>query len=92
MAIIGVERNDDNKALEWRMWKTWLAGLLDSDDSTIETDYEDIDTNNEDIDSLHNLDVTNTVRWGKHVKNRALQNVFKIYNQWSQHQKKIYQV
>jgi len=45
----------------------------------------------EDINSLHNLDVTNTVRCEKHVKNCALQNVFKIYN-WSQRQKKIYQI
>ncbi|KYN22076.1 hypothetical protein ALC57_05533 [Trachymyrmex cornetzi] len=29
------------------------------------------------------LDVTNTMRWSKHVKDCALQNVFKIYNWWS---------
>ena len=34
----------------------------------------------EDIESLTNLDVTNTVRCGQHVKNCALQNVLKIYN------------
>jgi len=39
-----------------------------------------IETLDENINSLHNLDVTNTVRCGKHVKNCALQNVFKIYN------------
>ena len=52
-----------------------LTDVLNSDDLTIEilnADYED-------IDSLHNLDITNTVRCGKHVKYCALQNVFKIY-------------
>jgi len=34
-----------------------------------------------------NLNVTNTVRCGKHVKNCVLQNVFKIYNWWLQCQK-----
>ena len=43
-----------------------LAGILDSDDSTIET----LDADYEDIDSLHNLDVT--IQCGKHVKNCAL--------------------
>jgi len=33
----------------------------------------------EDIDFLRNLDITNTIRFGKHVKNCALQNMFKIY-------------
>ncbi|KYN15252.1 hypothetical protein ALC57_12519 [Trachymyrmex cornetzi] len=41
-----------------------------------------------DIDSLHNLDVTNTMRCVKHINNCALQSVFKIYNWWSQRQKK----
>jgi len=34
-----------------------------------------------------NLNVTNTVWCGKHVKNCELQNVFKIYNWWLQRQK-----
>jgi len=61
--------------------------IFDSDDLTIETlaDYEN-------IDSLNNLNVTNIMRHIKHIKNCALQNVFKIYNWWSQHQKRIYQV
>jgi len=52
------------------------ANILDIDDSTIET----LDADYEDIDPIHNLDVTNTVWCGKHIKNCALQNVFKIYD------------
>jgi len=53
-----------------------MADILDSDNLTIET----LDTDYEDIDSLRNLNITITVRYGNHVKNYALQNVFKIYN------------
>ncbi|KYN19392.1 hypothetical protein ALC57_08274, partial [Trachymyrmex cornetzi] len=45
----------------------------DSDNLIIET----LDADYKDIDSLHNLDV---MRCGKHIKNCALQNVFKIHN------------
>jgi len=68
IAVIDAEENDDNKILVYVQGhekREWLTGILDSDDSIIETlvaDYED-------IDSLYNLDVTNTVRCGKHVKN-----------------------
>jgi len=34
----------------------------------------------EDVEFLKNLDVMNIMRCGKHVKNCALQNVFKIFN------------
>jgi len=34
--------------------------------------------------SLNNLDVINTMRCNKHVKNYALRNVFKIFNWWSE--------
>ncbi|KYM98779.1 hypothetical protein ALC62_10507 [Cyphomyrmex costatus] len=61
---------------------------LDSDGLTIET----LDVDYEDIDFLHSLDVTNTMRCIKHIKNCAIQNVFKIYNWWSQRQKKLYQI
>jgi len=43
---------------------------------TIET----LDVDYENIESLNNLDITNTMKYGKHAKNCALQNVFKIYN------------
>jgi len=55
------------------------------DDITIET----LDADYEDIESLNNLDVINTMRCNKHVKNCALQNVFIIFNWWSQYQKEI---
>ncbi|KYN11060.1 hypothetical protein ALC57_16792 [Trachymyrmex cornetzi] len=87
MAAIGVEECDDNKALVYvkgREKREWLADILDSDDLIIEI----LDDDYKDIDSLHNLDVTNIIRCGKHIKNCALQNVFKIHNWWSQRQKK----
>lgn len=46
------------------------------DDAIIET----LDADYNDIESVNNLDVNNTMRCGKHVKNCILQNVFKIYN------------
>ena len=61
MAVIIAEENDNNKALVYvrgRQKREWLAGIFDSDDSTIEI----LDANYEDIDFLHNLDVTNIVR------------------------------
>ena len=67
---------DVKNANDWR--------IFGSDDSTIKT----LDADQEDIDSLHNLDVINTIRYGKHVKNCALQYVFRIYNWWLQRQKK----
>jgi len=87
MVVISAEENDDYKALiykelknrEW-YWVLQLADVLNSDDLTIEI----LEADYEDINSLCNLDITNTVRCGKHVKNCALQNVFKIYNWWSQ--------
>jgi len=47
---------------------------------TLDADYKE---------SLNNLDVINTMRCNKHIKNCALQNVFKIFNWWSQRQKEI---
>jgi len=44
------------------------------DDIIIET----LDADYEDVESLNNLDVINTMRCNKHVKNCALQNVLKI--------------
>jgi len=56
------------------------------DDIIIET----LDADYEDIESLNNLDVINIMRCNKHVKNCALQNVFTIFNSWSQRQKEIF--
>ena len=66
--------------------REWLADMLDNDamdDVIIET----LDADYDDIESLNKLDTNNTVRCGKHVKNCALQNVFKIFNWWLQRQK-----
>jgi len=49
---------------------------------------ENIEAYYEDIEKLNNLDVTHIFCCQKHVKNCALQNIFKIYNWWHQrHQK-----
>ncbi|KYN13487.1 hypothetical protein ALC57_14333 [Trachymyrmex cornetzi] len=39
-----------------------------------------LDAHYEDVESLRNLDDCNTIQCGKHAKNCALQNVFKIFN------------
>ena len=84
---IGVEENDDNKAFVYVKGCQKREWLADSNDMTIET----LDIDYEDIKSLNNLNIINTMRCGKHAKNCTLQNVFKIYNWWSQRQKKLYQ-
>jgi len=54
--------------------RTWLWNLLLDDER--ECMYiENLDAVYEDMESLSNLDVTNTIRSGQHVKNCALQNV-----------------
>jgi len=61
--------------------RTWLWNLL-LDDERERVYIDTLDAVYEDVESLTNLDVTNTVRCGLHVKNCALQNVLKIYNWW----------
>jgi len=76
MAVINVEENDDNKVfvhVKGFKKREQLDDILNSD-LTIEI----LDTDYEYIDSLRNLDITNTVRCGRHIKNCAFQNVFKI--------------
>ncbi|KYN19314.1 hypothetical protein ALC57_08341, partial [Trachymyrmex cornetzi] len=88
MVVIDAEECDDNKTLvhvKGHEKREWLNYVLDSDNLTTET----LNVDYKDIDSLHNVDVTNTMRFVKHIKNCALQNVFKIYNWWSQRQKEI---
>ncbi|KYQ58437.1 hypothetical protein ALC60_02573 [Trachymyrmex zeteki] len=68
------------KGLEKRHW---LADILDSGDAIVETlDYEAVET-------LRNLDDCSTIRCGQHANNCSLQNVFKIFNWWSQRQKEL---
>ncbi|KYM94618.1 hypothetical protein ALC62_14751 [Cyphomyrmex costatus] len=45
-----------------------------------------LDAHYEDVEFLRNIDACNTIRCVRHAKNCALQNVFKIFNWWSQHQ------
>lgn len=83
MAVVDAEESIVYvKGLEKRQW---LKDMLDNDAivETMDADYED-------LESLNNLDVFNTIRCAKHVKNCAIQNVFKLYNYWLQHQNKIY--
>lgn len=68
--------------------RKWLADML-SDDARENLIIETLDADYDDIESLNNLDVKNTMRCGKHVKNCALQNVFKIFNWWLQRQKEL---
>ena len=68
--------------------REWLVDLLENY-ARKNLNIETLDADYEDIESLNNLDVTNTMRCEKHVKNCALQNVLKIFNWWSQHQKYI---
>ena len=73
-----MEESDDNKVfvcIKGHEKCEWLVDIW-LDNLTVET----LDVDYEDIDSFHNLDVTNTMRYIKHVKNCALQNVFKMYN------------
>ncbi|KYN50306.1 hypothetical protein ALC62_10924 [Cyphomyrmex costatus] len=67
------------KELEKRQW---LSNILDCYNVVVET----LDAHYEDVEPLRSLDACNTIRCGRHAKNCALQNVFKIFNWWSQHQ------
>ncbi|KYN22255.1 hypothetical protein ALC57_05340 [Trachymyrmex cornetzi] len=62
--------------------RTWLWNFF-LDDERERMHIETLDALCEDMESLTTLDVANTMRC-EHVKNCALQNVFKIYNWWLQ--------
>ncbi|KMQ83885.1 hypothetical protein RF55_7568 [Lasius niger] len=86
-----VEDNDEMSCtvyVKGRQKREWLANMLD-DNAKENLIIETLDADYDDIESLNNLDVKNTMRCGKHVKNCALQNVFKIFNWWSQRQKEL---
>jgi len=59
--------------------REWLRDLL-LDEAKQDVYVENIGTHYEDIESLNKLDVTHIFRCQKHVKNYALQNVFKLFN------------
>lgn len=88
MAITGAVKEDSSRLVYVKgpEKRRWLEELLDQDvrgDLTIET----IDTEFEDVASLEKLDVANTLRCKYHVQHCALQNICKLYNWWSNHQK-----
>ncbi|KYN17755.1 hypothetical protein ALC57_09944 [Trachymyrmex cornetzi] len=80
-----LEEDEANVYVKGHEKRGWLADILDSDDIIVET----LDAHYEDVESLRNLDDCNTIRCGKHAKNCALQNVFKIFNWWSRHQEEL---
>jgi len=77
LAVVGIEDDDTLVYVKEYQKREWLKIMFENDrrdNIIIETlDYED-------IVSLNYLDVINTMRCNKHVKNCALQNVFKIFN------------
>jgi len=87
-AVIGTEDDNALVYVKGHEKREWLRNLL-QDDAKDDIIIETLDADYEDIESLNNLDVINTMRCNKHVKNCALQNVFKIFNWWSQRQKEI---
>jgi hypothetical protein len=60
--------------------REWLTNIMD--DAISSFIIETLDENYEDVPALSKLDSTNSLRCEKHVKNCALQNVFKLYNWW----------
>ncbi|KYN12355.1 hypothetical protein ALC57_15468 [Trachymyrmex cornetzi] len=62
----------------------WILDILNNDDVIVET----IDVHYGEIESLKTLDATNTYRCGRHSKCCALQNVLKLFNQWTRFQSK----
>jgi len=84
MTVTDTEKDDDddndNKTLVYikaSQKHKWLKDMLESGNDMI---IETLDIDSEDVKSLKNLDNINTMRYKKHIKNCALQNVFKIFN------------
>lgn len=65
-----------------------VADLLD-DDANNDLFIKTLDTDYKDIAFFNKLDVINSLRCEKHFKNYALQNVFEIFNWWSNHHKDL---
>ncbi|KAL6421069.1 hypothetical protein ACFW04_013593 [Cataglyphis niger] len=72
MAVVDVTEDEDSSIV-------YLADIL-GDDARNDVIIETLDADYEDIASLNKLDVINTMRCKKHLKNCDLQNVFKIFN------------
>ena len=83
LVTMAVFEDDAVVYVKGREKRTWLRNLLLNDER--ERIYiETLDAVYEDMESLSNLEVTNIIQCGQHVKNCALQNVLKIYNWWLQ--------
>jgi len=65
--------------------REWLQNLL-LDEAREEVYIKNINAYYKDK-SLNKLNVTQTLRCQKHVSNCALQNVFKVFNWWADHNK-----
>jgi len=67
--------------------REWLADIVD--DAMSGYTIQNLDVIYEDIPTMNKLDPTHSLRCNKHITNCALQNVFKIFNWWSQRQKEL---
>lgn len=88
MAVMGATNEEGTSSIVYvkgNEKREWLQKLLE-EDARDEAYIENIDIHYEEIDALNKLDIANTLCCGKHDKNCALQNVFKLFN-WSNHQK-----
>jgi len=73
-----IEENEALVYIKGHEKQKWLMDILDSDIiiKILDAHY----AHYKDIESLSNPDDCNTIRCGKHAKNYALQNEFKIFN------------
>ena len=67
--------------------REWLRDLL-LDEARQKIYVENIEAHYKGIESLNKLDITHTLRCQNHVNNCALQNVFKLFNWWSNNKNK----
>ncbi|KMQ82313.1 hypothetical protein RF55_23411 [Lasius niger] len=74
-AVVGMMQEEEDESslvyVKGHEKREWLTDILDDVGFIIDT----LDADYEDIDASNNLDVTNSMRCGKHVKNCALQNI-----------------
>ncbi|KAL6254313.1 hypothetical protein P5V15_014362 [Pogonomyrmex californicus] len=79
-AVHGTKDYDNDDAVVYvKEKRQWLWNLL-LDDERKSVYIETLDVDYEDVDSLNNLDVNNTMQYGYHYTNCALQNVFVLFN------------
>ena len=93
-AVVGAidDEEDDASHIVYvkRLQKcNWLEDFLDENTRAVVI-IETLDIEYEDVKSLNKLNVVNTLRCDKHAKHCAMQNVFKIFNWWSKHQREMH--